>query len=105
MSNQAYEIQDSYNKCKDSSLLKVPSVSVFLDEINTASCLGLFKEIIVDKSIDGTVSTCTVHLQCTCMHFNKYACISMVCLYLVLIHVLYMCTCIYTPFNFLLFSY
>ncbi len=29
---------------------------VYLDEINTASCLGLFKEIIVDRTIDGDVS-------------------------------------------------
>ena len=57
VSDQAYEIQDAYDKCKDaSSKMKVPSVTVFLDEINTASCLGLFKEIIVDKTIDGTVS-------------------------------------------------
>lgn len=29
---------------------------VFLDEVNTSSCLGLFKEIIVDHTIDGKVS-------------------------------------------------
>jgi len=28
---------------------------VFLDEVNTSSCIGLFKEIIIDKSIDGKV--------------------------------------------------
>lgn len=58
ISNQAYEIEDAYSKCKESheGVITVPSVTVFLDEINTASCLGLIKEIIVDRSIDGTVS-------------------------------------------------
>jgi hypothetical protein len=32
-----------------------PLVTVFLDEINTSSCLGLFKEIIVDRSFGGEV--------------------------------------------------
>ena len=27
----------------------------YLDEINTSSCMGLFKEIIVDRTIDGEV--------------------------------------------------
>ena len=26
-----------------------------MDEVNTSSCIGLFKEIIIDKSIDGKV--------------------------------------------------
>ena len=30
---------------------------VFLDEVNTSSCVGLFKEIIVDKTFDGEVCT------------------------------------------------
>lgn len=30
---------------------------MFLDEVNTSSCLGLFKEIIVDRTFDGEVST------------------------------------------------
>ena len=30
-------------------------LKVFLDEVNTSSCLGLFKEIIVDRTIDGKV--------------------------------------------------
>lgn len=30
---------------------------VFLDEINTSSCLGLFKEVMVDKTLDGEVPT------------------------------------------------
>ena len=32
-------------------------LQVFLDEVNTSSCVGLFKEIIVDRTFDGTVST------------------------------------------------
>jgi hypothetical protein len=32
---------------------EVPFVTVFLDEVNTSSCLGLFKEIIVDRNFDG----------------------------------------------------
>ena len=32
-------------------------MQVFLDEVNTSSCPGLFKEIIVDKSFDGEVIT------------------------------------------------
>ena len=32
----------------------VPTITVFIDEINTSSCLGLFKEITIDNSIDGT---------------------------------------------------
>ena len=31
-------------------------MQVFLDEVNTSSCVGLFKEIIVDKTFDGEVS-------------------------------------------------
>ena len=30
-------------------------LKVFLDEVNTSSCLGLFKEIIVDRTLDGEV--------------------------------------------------
>lgn len=30
-------------------------VQVFLDEVNTSSCLGLFKEIILDYTFDGEV--------------------------------------------------
>jgi len=30
-------------------------MQVFLDEVNTSSCLGLFKEIIIDRSLDGEV--------------------------------------------------
>ena len=54
--DEAYNIRDAYATCKDTTLMtRIPAVTVFLDEVNTASCLGLFKEIIVDKSIDGKV--------------------------------------------------
>ena len=33
----------------------VPSVVVFFDEINTSSCMGLFKEILVDGTLEGEV--------------------------------------------------
>ena len=56
VTDQAYEIQDAFKKQKNTEMfVKVPTVTVFLDEVNTASCLGLFKEIIVDRSIDGMV--------------------------------------------------
>lgn len=29
---------------------------LFLDEVNTSSCVGLFKEIIIDRTFDGNVS-------------------------------------------------
>lgn len=81
VSNQAYEIEDAYSKSKGASTMRIPSVTVFLDEINTASCLGLFKEIIVDRSIDGTVSYNTymnihVYYELTfcilCVHVHIY---------------------------------
>ena len=56
VTDQAYEINDAFNKQKNTEMfVKVPTVTVFLDEVNTASCLGLFKEIVVDRSIDGMV--------------------------------------------------
>ena len=30
-------------------------LQVLLDEVNTSSCVGLFKEIIVDRTLDGEV--------------------------------------------------
>ena len=33
------------------------TLQVFLDEVNTSSCLGLFKEIILDGTFDGVVYT------------------------------------------------
>lgn len=84
VSNQAYEIEDAYSKSKGASTMRIPSVTVFLDEINTASCLGLFKEIIVDRSIDGTVSyntymnihvylwTYLLYIMCTCTHMSFF---------------------------------
>ncbi len=32
-------------------------MQIFLDEVNTSSCPGLFKEIIIDKTLDGKVSS------------------------------------------------
>ena len=29
------------------------TITIFLDEVNTASCMGLFKEIVIDHSICG----------------------------------------------------
>ena len=56
VTDQAYEIQDAFKKQKSTeTFVKVPTVTVFLDEVNTASSLGLFKEIIVDRSLDGMV--------------------------------------------------
>ena len=37
-------------------------LQVFLDEVNTSSCLGLFKEIIVDRTLDGKVSGLGRHM-------------------------------------------
>ena len=43
-------------------------MQVFLDEVNTSSCVGLFKEIIVDKTFDGEVikagTSPYVHMEC-----------------------------------------
>ena len=38
----------------DLKLLYFP-YKVFLDEVNTSSCMGLFKEIIIDKTFEGEV--------------------------------------------------
>ena len=35
------------------------TTQVFLDEVNTSSCLGLFKEIIIDRSFSGEVMLLT----------------------------------------------
>ena len=54
-------------------------MQVFLDEVNTSSCLGLFKEIILDHTFDGEVhvymyrNTCknhigVMHMQCMSMY-------------------------------------
>ena len=43
-------------------------MQVFLDEVNTSSCLGLFKEIIIDHTFDGEVcehNTTKVHRRQT----------------------------------------
>ena len=49
-------------------------LQVFLDEVNTSSCLGLFKEIIVDKTMDGEVCLGDF-LQCVCVFVCMAVCI------------------------------
>lgn len=39
-----------------SNLIIYFAYKVFLDEVNTSSCLGLFKEVIIDRTLDGEVS-------------------------------------------------
>ena len=85
---EAYNIKDAYAACKDTTLMtRVPAVTVFLDEVNTATCLGLFKEIIVDKSIDGKVQWFTttyfaytllsvLSLQCPLLVFTSVSILS-----------------------------
>ena len=41
---------------------------MFLDEVNTSSCLGLFKEVIVDRSFDGEVMLFVLYIFCD--HFT-----------------------------------
>jgi hypothetical protein len=43
-----------------------PTVVIFLDEINTSSCMGLFKELLVDRSLDGTPIPSNVFLVAAC---------------------------------------
>jgi hemicentin len=52
---QAIRLRKAYEKAdqKKRSKVKMPFVTVFLDEVNTSSCLGLFKEILVDRTLDG----------------------------------------------------
>ncbi len=52
------------------------TVQVFLDEVNTSSCLGLFKEVIVDRTIDGKVKYCCYHYYycCCCWCYYCYYC-------------------------------
>ena len=58
-----------YNNCLPGTAFFVETISLslthiqaYLDEINTASCLGLFKEIIVDRTINGKVSEMTLEV-------------------------------------------
>ena len=51
-----------------------------MDEVNTSSCPGLFKEIIVDRTLDGNVSKCVYcagsddMLYIYCMHMLAMSC-------------------------------
>ena len=51
-------------------------LQVFLDEVNTSSCLGLFKEIIVDRSMDGEVCfcSCTLCILFYCVFMRTIVC-------------------------------
>ena len=52
--NYIFVVSLSYILCNILLPLLV-CIQVFLDEINTSSCLGYLKEIIVDKMVDGQV--------------------------------------------------
>ena len=52
---------------------------VFLDEINTSSCLGLIKEIIVDRSFDGEVIIILPHYACENSTCSTYTVPSPLC--------------------------
>ena len=43
-----------------------PTVVVFLDEINTSSCMGVIKELLVDRSVDGGLVPANVFLVAAC---------------------------------------
>lgn len=43
-------------------------LKVFLDEVNTSSCVGLFKEIIVDRTMNGAVSG----PHCSIVYYVKF---------------------------------
>ena len=45
---------------------QVPTLTVFLDEINTSHCLGLFKEIVIDGYIDGEELPDNVFIVAAC---------------------------------------
>ena len=46
--------------------LHPPTVVIFLDEINTSSCMGLFKELLVDRSLDGEPIPSNVFVIAAC---------------------------------------
>ena len=50
----------------------ISGVQVFLDEVNTSSCVGLFKEIIVDRTFDGVVSD-LLYSAVECFHFGSFS--------------------------------
>ena len=45
---------------------QVPTLTVFLDEINTSHCPGLFKEIVVDGSFDGEMLPDNIFIVAAC---------------------------------------
>jgi len=48
---QNFKLVFMYNMCP------IKIFQLFLDEVNTSSCVGLFKEIIIDRTFDGNVSS------------------------------------------------
>eukprot|EP00731_Ephydatia_muelleri_P021734 Em0014g325a len=44
---------DHASNLQQLGLKRTPFVTVFLDEVNTSSCLGLLKDFIVDRTLDG----------------------------------------------------
>ena len=48
------------------NIYQVPTLTVFLDEINTSHCLGLFKETIVDGSFDGEMLPDNIFIVAAC---------------------------------------
>ena len=50
-----YADSDSYVHGSIDVLCLLFLYQVFLDEVNTSSCMGLFKEIIIDKTFEGEV--------------------------------------------------
>eukprot|EP00117_Sycon_ciliatum_P002930 scpid215/ scgid3933/ E3 ubiquitin-protein ligase RNF213 len=45
---------------------ETPVFTVFMDEVNTTSCMGLFKELLVDKTLDGEPVPDNVFLVAAC---------------------------------------
>lgn len=83
--NQARALREAHQRRADSSVgSRVPFVTVsswycdrhpalvplppqvFLDEVNTSSCVGLFKEVIVDRTFDGEVIPDNLFIVAAC---------------------------------------
>ena len=54
--------------CSPAYIHSILYFKVFLDELNTSSCLGLFKELIVDRTLNGEVRTFTIYTLCDYIH-------------------------------------
>ncbi|XP_019857334.1 PREDICTED: uncharacterized protein LOC109585637 [Amphimedon queenslandica] len=64
VNEQAKRICIHFKDCVDKS--QIPQVTAYLDEINTSSCMGLFKEIIIDRTIDGEAILDNVFIIAAC---------------------------------------